>query len=201
MTRTKEEIYADMIALTKEVECFNAKKQREKEQAVFEKLKIGADSIAHAVKSAAFIEYESSRAYIDSVKSECNLSAVADFTGEQLKLKHLGADRYLTFNSLNPAQTIILSGDRKAIVKSFVHSFAGSEFELIHLTSKFLIEGQPVTPYSAIDCRLDHVTKQLIVPKGVSLPTDTIISISGERYRVDSQYHESTHKRFQLEKL
>jgi hypothetical protein len=180
--RTLKNIHDDLQALSQEAARLELAAKIEKMEHDALAIVKAVEEADHKKKSAAFVEYEKSRAYVEGIRKDVEKSgtvAVSTYDGSKITFKRLEGNSYRTFDNLRAGQTVEI-GTTLHLVKSFDHDFAGSQAELLPLTHIFRIIGRKSTPYDKTPCNLSG--NRMIVPNYSKLNPSDILEINGKQY-------------------
>lgn len=180
---TKEEILHDIADVEKKFEQLKSEKQQAVLNGITKRLKSTADQLQHDQRSAVYVQFKEAEAYIMEQKADVESSGqiATDPAGNQAAVKWIDNATARTFGSFKAGQTITIAG-YSYIVTDFAHSYAGSTLDLLALSSKALIDGEPTTPYSGRPCAFDYGAKTLILANSSRLAAGQTVIISGTKY-------------------
>lgn len=193
-------IETDMKKLVDEVEQVYEQKLSKKATDTLAAINARIDKMTHAAKAEAFLNFKESEKYVEGLKNDVEASgtkAISTFDQSSSSLKKISQDKYLTFANIKTGSVHEISGT-PYLAKHVDASPAGTIVEFLPMSQKFLIAGEPVTPYSGVVCSFDG--KELTLDNFHRLKPDDVLVISGKSYipkmSILGQKH---YQRFELE--
>lgn len=188
LTDEQKQLKDDVAAIEARFQALKSAKSQQKEESLIASITEQAAALEHDLRSAAYIEYQESAAYVQNLKDSIRTAGTAATvvnTGKDIHVR-LSADLKTldTFSDLKAGQTIDCGG-MSYFVTAFDFNFAGSKANLLPVTSKAYIglPGTKQTPYNAIDCHYDRPTRRLTVPSRHAIKSNEIVTIGDKCFQ------------------
>lgn len=182
---TKAEIMNDIAAVEMKLAALQHQNRQEQIRGISTRLKSTADQLQHDQRSADYLAFKVSEAYVNSLKADVEASGVIaeDALGSSYAIKWLDDDhtQARTFGNFKAGAAITISG-YSYLVQDFSHSYSGSSISLLSLASKMYIDGEKILPYGGAACHFNPSTKTLTLQNRDRLAKDNIVVLSGVKY-------------------
>lgn len=183
---TKEEILQDLAAVEIKLAGLQHQKRQERIQGIATRLKSTADQMQHDQRSAAYVQFKESESYIleliAEVESAGTIAKNALDVSIPIKWLDDSHTQARTFGTFKAGAPVTVNG-YSYLVEDFSHSYSGSTVSLLSLSSKMFIDGEKVLPYGGVDCHFNYSTKTVTLPLHTRLSKDSIVVLSGVKYR------------------
>ncbi len=199
-SRSIKTIEADMAKLVDEFKQIHKQKLVKKASDTLAAINARIDKMSHIAKAEAFLNFKESERYVEGLKQDVESTgtkAISGFDQSSSSLKKIAQDTYLTFANIKTGSVHEIQGT-PYLAKSVDYSPAGTTVEFLPMSQKFLIAGEPVTPFSGVACHFDG--KILTLDNFHRLKPDDVLVIAGKSYIPKMSILGQKHfQRFELE--
>lgn len=200
--RTITELQSSLEQIQRETAAIASERRQGKIKALSDSIKAGAEALEHSQRSAAFVQFKESEAYILELQEEIAATGIVaiDTAGNSYPLEWLDDSRSKArlFGTLKVGSTVQVNG-YVHLVTEFNFSFAGSEVSLQAMSSKMFLDGMPVTPFGGTAVHFHNGTKTLTVAARDRLQAGQAVNIGGVKYLPKSSYLTKGFFRYELE--